>query len=420
MSSTHPAATTQSATKAQIRAQWKRWADVLVLGLVSSGVAAYIVPKALCSGSAVRELPRWPVLAPCCIGILLLIWRRIWPWLGLRHAFSYPPTWFASVFGLLFLFGGILLRAPVLPEGCYPIWYEDPALSAYWLVITGSVLALIAVIPCLFLIGDPVVDCLRRSWKRPAPPVAPTFLEWLASDAPIRTREEDRFDLAPVVDQMTALLTGPGTPSVALIGQLGAGKTSVRDLVTRCLNPRTHRIVHIGLWPYESVDAAIAGVLRGLTTALAAFTSTEILTWVPEDYVDLIEDVAGPWKKLIRFGRSDGPGTQLKRIDQIGVALGIKIILWVEDLERFSGMSESTQQPEYLRLGPLRALLGELSQLQSVQVVLASSAVDSRFDLEKLAQHVLTIPTPDRALVARTVRQHRDMLLSRVWHHQFR
>jgi len=91
----------------------------------------------------------------------------------------------------------------------------------------------------------------------------------------------------------------------------------------------------------------------------------------------------------------------LCRFDAIATAIQKRYVVWIEDLERFSGGqvgAESAGEAE--KLAPIRALLVALDRLESVTVVTATTSLYSRFDVEKIARFVEEL----RPLKSRTLR----------------
>lgn len=147
-----------------------------------------------------------------------------------------------------------------------------------------------------------------------------------------------------------------------------------------------------------------------MTDALREHVNTLPLRGLERDYLEAIEGIGG-WAKLVRFARPASPARLLLRYDSVAAAINLKVILWVEDLERFAGIVPRVREPEYMRLAPLRALLNELSALRSIQVVLSSAAADFRFDLQKLARHVINIPPLNSQTVASEIESFRHQSL---------
>jgi len=86
-------------------------------------------------------------------------------------------------------------------------------------------------------------------------------------------------------------------------------------------------------------------------------------------------------------------------VETIARALDLRIVLWVEDLERFAtapgtGSTGETGRAEE-RLGPIRSLLHLLDRKDRITVILASETLDARFDMEKIARFVERIPALD-------------------------
>lgn len=240
---------------------------------------------------------------------------------------------------------------------------------------------------------------------------------WLGSDSAIFTEEDDAFGYRRIARRIAFRLVAERPPAQAVVGRLGAGKTSLRSLVGAALKARgadaRHvHIVAVELWPYETPRAAVEGVVRALVSALSREVSVLALRGLPEAYAEAMSSAGGVWSALAHLQVSPtSPFQALRRIDFIAAAIGQKYVVWVEDLERFAGRGGDSGQEtpeEAERLNPIRALLYGLDQLQSVTVITATTSLHVRFDLEKIARFVEKLPELQEEDVARIVATFRN------------
>ena len=181
----------------------------------------------------------------------------------------------------------------------------------------------------------------------------------------------------------------------ALVGEVGSGKSSIRELVRNRLHQRAELQRHIvfcwvSLWPFESADAAVRGILRGLEGELRKITSTTSVRRAPSNYLRMIERFdrrLGILSDLISV-EGTSPRDTLSGYDKLAALVGVQIVLWVEDVERFESSADAT----VAKVAPIHALLHLLQQFEHITVVLASNSLATRIDLEKIARFVERIP----------------------------
>lgn len=359
-----------------------RWKGILVLGALAVPLVFFLLAK------APFDTGSWPkfIIAIGCVAFVGWRYRDIWRWLGLRHIATYPPAWLAALIGL-----------PLLIE-------FHPALSgnelrhySFLLWVPVCLLFVFGVARAAF--GEPQRDLKLAISVPDAKPQA--LSEWINSDNPISKIEDDLFGyLRPICGQVLAGLNESAPGAVAIVGPLGTGKSSVYEVVASVVLRTRTSIVRISLWPHVDTPSALSAVIESLTREIGKYVATSELDDVAESYLELVDSVAGPWRTLVSLTGKESPSEQLEKIDSIANAIDLRLVLWVEDLERFAELSISEQQPDYARAEPLRALLAKLSCLESVRVVLSVAAVDALRDIHKVATRVVTIPFVDRTALA--------------------
>ena len=226
------------------------------------------------------------------------------------------------------------------------------------------------------------------------------LVDWLQDDREITTPEGDRFGHDEIAQRIARRLTDTHgeSPTIAIVGPLGSGKSTILRLVEHHLKPHpSYQMLVISLWPFDSAEAAVAGILRSVIRSLGDHVNTLAVSGLSERYITTIEHVAGRWGILARYLRSESqPEDLLDSLSEIATAAGVKIVLGIEDMERFSGAGESTSDEiafrEAERLGPIQSLLYLLDRCDSISVIVADTSLRSRVDVGKIARFVEHTP----------------------------
>jgi hypothetical protein len=130
--------------------------------------------------------------------------------------------------------------------------------------------------------------------------------------------------------------------------------------------------------------------LRALEGELRKITGTTSVRRAPTNYLKTIERFdqrLGILSDLIPIEETS-PKDTLSGYDRLAALVGVQIVLWVEDLERFESSADAT----LAKVAPIHALLHLLQQFEHITVVLASNSLVTRIDLEKTARFVESIP----------------------------
>lgn len=343
--------------------------------------------------------------------------NRLQGWIGFRHLFTYPPAWIAAcaVPASLQIINPSrldLLSTTDIRGDVSWFWLALPD----WLRYGVALLSMLLVLWPFLIDGGHWIASLRTNKDRPPTSQAITqheietsgrevsprlkqLLNWVRDDGEITSPDADRFGHVSIAERMADRLRETReAPTVALVGPQGSGKSSVRRLTAYALrHERRVRVVHISLWPFDSPEAAVRGILRALVNELGLHVGSTSLSGVSDDYVLAIEKSTGAYGGLARLLRgSADPEATVKRIADVACIVGLQLVLWVEDLERFSGGDylDGNQQSEreIERLGPVRSLLHLLDKCPAVSVVVSDVSLRTRFDIGKLARFIERMP----------------------------
>src|SRR3569833_356818 len=391
-----PALQLTAPARAVSKTRWSRVLSIAWATFAIEGVIAWLSRSRL---DGLAHQPLWLVALPVIAAVAILQHlglRRFWAATGVQHLVLYPPAWFGVLVGTLAA-ATTINQVDIV----YASFRATPTVGT--LLDCISLATAVAGGAAIIVSG---AMTLRAHYRRdpwlPADVQVQEAAEkvdlrfWLSTEEPLSSVSLDLFEFGEIARRMAARLARRNAPAQALLGRLGSGKTTVRNFVKAHM--RRHypnapiEFVDIELWPYETPSAAVDGILRAVIGSLSRFVHTSQLDGLPAAYANAIAKAAG-------FGKwfPDRPKTRrtptamLEELDGIAALIGVRIVLWVEDLERFAfgdpGAAE-VEASELERLAPIRALLFGLDRLESITVVTATTNLFQRFDLEKVARYV--------------------------------
>jgi hypothetical protein len=396
-----------------VRARWVELGGAAVAGAGLVLVCLWASSPRL---ERLMEVPLWVVVGAALICVLWVTWRgrgRLRAFLGIRGAeefVCYPPVWVAGLVGASLVVVAVSWVEPV--RDSVTLRPEGAVRLAAWSLLgaMGTVLLVAVVAGAVWYTRSRRYSDTRESERGSRLPTAATLpttlnalVEWLSDDDPVVTAEQDAFGHTRIARRIANRLAEDNPPAQALLGDLGSGKTTVRNLVREQLERRADRaphvrLVEVELWQYETTVAAVQGVISALVDALARDVSVLALRGLPESYAQAMSSAGGTWSALVGLvqGAGSAPVDTLEHIDRIATAVGRRYVMWIEDLERFTGhdvgAEAETTAADSERLNPIRALLYALDRLHAVSVVMATTRLDSRFDVDKIARFIEPMP----------------------------
>jgi hypothetical protein len=222
------------------------------------------------------------------------------------------------------------------------------------------------------------------------------IIQWIATDDDIRSPQDDRFghwEIACRVAERLRVAQVGRESTFAILGEVGAGKSSLLALVRARLADlglldESLVIASMSLWPFETSDAAIRGVLSAIRKELGRHTSTVGVAGLSGRYLKLVEKVDMRFGLLSDFfGNDMTPRDVLSAYDGLAGKIGMRLVVWIEDLERFA----SSERQE---ASAIRALLYQLQQFDNISVVVATAHLDGGLvDPAKIARYIELLPT---------------------------
>lgn len=384
------------------------WFVALSLVAISIGLGMVRKPGVKSRISRLRHLshhiPLWCVaLSASWISfVVTFVSRDVRRFLGLPEWLQYVPTWLKVA--LLGCCGCAFL-------GHVVVW-------AYWGVLAHrcSTKKCLGQNEFVSLRPDPSEE--SKGTTKPIDPE--TFLSRLHSDEPVNMIREDVFGTGLIARRIAERLKGGVITTHAVVGALGSGKSTVGELLKNILEEAKEgsrcRLIRIELWPFMTTDAALAGILNRIFDELEKEVGVDHLRAIPRQYLDALESFSGFWQSLVRYARGteSSPPEILERIDHLATMLNLRVVVWVDDLERFAGdgrIIAARAANDSDRLSPIRALLHALGKQHSITVVVATTSLEAGFDWDKIARYIYEIPRLDPAATGKILKLFRERCL---------
>lgn len=397
----------------------RRWLRVTSIAFISFAASLLVSWTERAHLEDLGKAPAWfTFLGVSVLLALMCYWgpRHFFAALGLRYASVHPPYWIGLFLGIgsaLAAINNIQLVSAhfhVLPST------EGTLDTATLCLLAAPLVAVfISVTGRAFRKGFRKYHWQDRISRKPTDitPRSHKMSRWYHTDAAITSVDDDLFDYEAIAQRMARRLVHEQASAQALLGRLGVGKTTVRYFVEEYLREHYPKapltFVAVELWAYETPRAAVEGILRSVVERLSEHVNTSQLNGLPTAYAKAIATATGlaAWIPSVRESTAT-PFELLEQLDDIATVIDQRIVLWVEDLERFAfgnPAAKVAEASEMERLAPIRALLYGLDRLRSITVVTATTDLFQRFDLEKIARYVERIPAiPYR--VARQIISH--------------
>lgn len=397
----------------RFRAILGRWISLICCGAVASAIWAFVGgPVESLLGSAIDHLAsiRSDLLAS---GVLIAAIAVCWPlgrrrWLaffGLRHLGTYPPLWLAIATALL-----VITVHTGMTSSWQPVFDE---VRAGWWLITAVPFWLWTASGALAVLGFVTSKLVTSSApkKHSDGTDLEALVERIMDDREVSDPKDDWFYHNDVALRIVRRLTESDgeSPTMAVVGPLGSGKSTIRRLVAHDLAEHPSvQMLDISLWPFDSAESAVAGILGAVVRSLGEHVNTLAVSGLSERYVTTIERVAGRWGTLARYLRGESrPEVILDGLAAIATAAGLKLVLWIEDMERFTGADRLPPEEAAIRaaerLGPILSLLYLLDRCDSISVVVGDTSLRSRLDIGKIARFVERPPRPTSKMVWREI-----------------
>ena len=390
-------------------ATFRRWLDILLLS--AFGVVFYFAFQQPFNNLRClidHNTKSWsPLLLYCFIvaiiaGMILFLIR-----LGglhrnhtLKLTLKYPPTYLAALIAALVV-------------GCILPWDTRQIIDVGWVSIYPAFLMLICVctgVPLGFLLDwvGSTNSALSTSDDRARRRSAgiqnlynndEEFLQWILEEAPIRHPDEDSFDHVIPARRIAKLLLQHKPSNVGIVGPYGSGKSSLLNLIEYyLLNDRPwlsdeqknipttskDQVVLCRIDGWGRTTGSVAQKILGLAIEeVRCHVDCMAILAVPESYQKAIAGVKSGGGAILAalLKISHDPVIQLRRLDDILSAAGLRLVIFLEDLDR--NICDEIVRDE------MPALLDRLRALTHVSFVLAIGTERQFADvLVRICDHV--------------------------------
>ena len=339
-----------------------------------------------------------------------------------RTGSLYPPTWFFALFGAIISYWLNLL-----------FWKTDPF---DWAVIGLSIASFI---PGIFMASflESLFSLRKSTLILPKQTVVSgkpaenfcallmdenAFTDWLKKEIPIKSREEDLFDLAIFAKRIVLMFQETPLKTFAIVGSYGCGKSSIINMIEESLrsSERLHSAPRKNLFSTDRIvtckvqgwglrkNTVAEHILRSILTELSKSVDCLGLSFVPSAYRDVLSNSGSSWLKSFAAVSSEArdPIEILRRLDNVLACTGKRLVLFLEDLER--NITGFTYWKE------ITSLLDRLKDLDNITFVLAINQKSNTYDiLIRICEHIEFVPILRRMEVLDCLKFFRNLCLNR-------
>jgi len=271
------------------------------------------------------------------------------------------------------------------------------------------------------------VDSLVRSVPGiesvPAPSPAKSLQpeDWVFADRPIERLDENEFPehlfvVKRAAERLCLLATELSPyklPSLALVGDYGSGKTSICNMVKDSFEgEKLHgrdvpNIVfrRYEAWQFITPEATVRGLIQTISDAILEEIDAPLFWRLPERYVSAIKETGTGWLKALAtlMAHSADPSAVLGEVGDTLLRLGLRLVIFIDDLDRVERHSLECQQA----LTEALNLLQGLPNIQYVICIGPTSRIPSG-DLLKLTRFQEQMPRLEPQNVLDKIMKSRD------------
>jgi hypothetical protein len=223
---------------------------------------------------------------------------------------------------------------------------------------------------------------------------------WFSRERPINFPDEDLFGFWEFADSVLQKLWREGN-TIALQGGFGAGKTSFIHLLERRAAQRRAPLyfTRVSCWGFEEAIAAQKSVLSTLVKSTNEKVECLSIRHLPNEYVS-VASKKFEWLSLFT-SIDETPLEQLQRLSPILTAIGRRVVVVVEDVDRAG---------EKFDISTVFALLAQFREVRNLAFILTISP-HQVVDFARLCEFTELLPMPTPSTVALLCQRIRDHLI---------
>lgn len=401
----------------------QRWLDLITLAIIGGFLTITLHPF---FSAAIQPLrTHIQAMAPSLhFGGTLVI--TLVPWLVLslfrgldskqivryREIMRYPPIWLACWSVLLCLTAAELLK-------------PNPQVDSTGLLCSSIAFFVALVVRPLkeYLQGIALDGYGPTSLSR-------STAEWTVKEEPIRSLDEDKFGVEPIVERIVRRVLSPEFPTIGIFGPFGIGKTSVLHMVETRVNELFRKIrsqrsstttsvpntpcqdvvfVTVDSWGRDKSTLS-QQVLNAAIDALAQHIDCSSVSTLPTAYRVSLSQVSPLWRSVteLLLDYTSSPDRHLHRLDSVAAAVGYRVVIVIEDLDRSVAPNELQSD--------MVSFLDRLRGLRHISFVWTLSTTShSITDATRICEQIEYMPHIDDQMTLRVLTQFRDESLQQIF-----
>jgi hypothetical protein len=386
----------------------KRWLTILAYGFIGALTVAFLGDRAAQTSRRFLsflfgETETGPTLALFMIGMVGLIGMHSITQTRFGHLRSflrYPPLPAAVILALV-----LTSFIPVIEDGWLSV--PRPTLSAC-LAVSAFYAAIWMAPPILHWIAC-WGEGQHLAIPTPEEDVQSSLISddelkaWLKREEPEGSSGMDLFGHSDIAERMLCRL-GSSDTTIALHGDFGSGKSTVCNLMTALSERRRQPLIFVRTspWGFDNASRAQKELLESVLRTLNEHVDVLGIRNLPTKYIEAVAGVSDKLSFLHTLHRLQrDPLDQLRRVTPLAAALGKRIVVIIEDLDRVGDKFD---------LGQISAMLMQLREVKGMSFILAISA-NQQIDFAKLCDHFESVPLLPATKVRNLLDQCREMLL---------
>lgn len=339
--------------------------------------------------------PPWIIRASLILTLSAAVFSisrgRLLAFLGIRrfgYFLRFPPLWVGAAIGVVeVVVLGLIWERPYVNHYEVEVYLDCAAttLVALTLVVFPYVPDILAWFrqssspPDSTNSRSTQFDFLQRVRESPA-----TLETWLASgDDPIADVEEDYFGHRLIAQRIVHRLRQSSSgsahsASVAVSGKRGSGKTSLLNLCKHYdessierSNSRPLLWSHVTASQYVDARSLMQGLLRHAVDRIGDEANYLSIKSVPSAYIQAVSTInsfVGQVVGHVVFADSS-PERVIARMDGILTALDLHLVIWLDDIGRYSRAQERAQEDTLLVIESLLWLIKDSPRISLVVAV---------------------------------------------------